>query len=377
MFAAERELLEKHSHRVEEFTRHSDDIRRQGAWGMVKGAFSTPWNPWSAKAISQMVDVFKPEVVHVHNTFPLLSPSIFNSVGARAARVLTLHNYRLVCANGLPMRSGEVCTECIDRRTVLPSVKHGCYRGSRLATVPLAINIALHRYIGTWQSEVDAFVVFTEFQKEKLIAAGLPGRKIYIKPNFYPGSPVVTPWADRDACVVFVGRLSDEKGVRALLNAWQKMGATAPELRLIGDGPLRAELETIASGLPISFLGLLPPEAAQKQIANAKLLVLPSLGIEGFPMVIREAFAFGTPVAVSNVGPLPSIVRGGYNGLVFPTADSQTMADLMRNLWDDSDQLQQMGKAARAEFEQYYTEAANYETLMEIYDAALVGKGHE
>jgi glycosyltransferase involved in cell wall biosynthesis len=134
---------------------------------------------------------------------------------------------------------------------------------------------------------------------------------------------------------------------------------------------MRDELELLAVGLPISFMGLLPSVLAQRQIADAKLLVLPSSGFEGFPMVIREAFAFGTPVAVSNIGPLPSIVSDGENGVVFPFADPQSMSDVVLSLWNDTNKLQKMGVAARTEFEQYYTEAANYEQLMRIYDAAL------
>jgi hypothetical protein len=168
VFAAEQAMLLARCHLVETFTRHSDEIHRQGAWGTLKGALSTPWNPWSARTIGQIVDRFKPDVVHVHNTFPLLSPAIFHSIGKKAARVLTLHNYRTFCPNGFPMRDGVPCTECIDTRTILPAIRHGCYRGSRIATVPLAINVALHRYMGTWQSEVDAFIVFTEFQRNKL-----------------------------------------------------------------------------------------------------------------------------------------------------------------------------------------------------------------
>jgi glycosyltransferase involved in cell wall biosynthesis len=269
------------------------------------------------------------------------------------------------------MRDGVPCTECIDTRTILPAIRHGCYRGSRIATVPLAINVALHRYMGTWQSEVDAFIVFTEFQRNKLIAAGLPSHKIHIKPNFYPGSPDVVPWNVRKNCVVFVGRLTEEKGLRGLLQTWRLLGVSAPQLILIGDGPMRDELELLAVGLPISFMGLLPSVLAQRQIADAKLLVLPSSGFEGFPMVIREAFAFGTPVAVSNIGPLPSIVSDGENGVVFPFADPQSMSDVVLSLWNDTNKLQKMGVAARTEFEQYYTEAANYEQLMRIYDAAL------
>ncbi len=141
----------------------------------------------------------------------MISPSVFHAVGRRAARVLTLHNYRLLCPAAIPMREGKVCTDCIRQRSVLPALQHGCYRNSRLATVPLATNVALHRGIGTWQHQVDAFVALSDFQRNLMADGGLPKDKIHVKPNFYAGSPVVQPYAERPGYIVFVGRLGEEK----------------------------------------------------------------------------------------------------------------------------------------------------------------------
>lgn len=374
VFEAERELLLSRGHEVEIFTRHSDEIRSQGAWGAVSGALATPWNPWMARAIRQTVHRFKPDVVHTHNTFPLISPAIFHAIGNRAARVLTLHNYRLFCPAGIPMRDGQVCTECLDRHSVWPGVRHGCYRNSRLATLPLAANIALHRRLGTWTNHVDAFVALTEFQRQRMIAAGLPAERVHVKPNFYPGAPVVVPWVERRPCAVFAGRLTAEKGVEALVRAWLLWGAAAPELRIVGDGGLRGELEQLATTypqVPIRFLGQLTGEAAQAEIARARLLVLPSEWFEGFPMVVREAFAFGTPAAVSDIGPLPSIVQHGGSGVVFAPANPQSLLAEVRTAWDTPGLLERLGQGARAEFEAKYTEEANYQTLMAIYQQAM------
>ncbi|HNC14233.1 MAG TPA: glycosyltransferase, partial [Cyclobacteriaceae bacterium] len=203
VFEAEGILLRQRNHEVHEFLRHSDAIRAKGIWGAVQGALSTPWNPFSANKIRQAVENIHPEVVHVHNTFPLLSPSIFHSIGYRAARVLTLHNYRLFCPAAIPMRAGRVCTDCLDSHSVWPSLQHGCYRNSRLATLPLAANVALHRNLGTWTKQVDAFIALTEFQRERMIEAGLPASLVHVKPNFYPGNPVMSPWPERRDNVVF------------------------------------------------------------------------------------------------------------------------------------------------------------------------------
>lgn len=375
VFEAERIMLRSRGHDVTEFTRHSDEIRGQGAWGVMKGALATPWNPWIYGAVKRVVSWFQPDVVHAHNTFPLISPSIFSAIGPRAARVLTLHNYRLFCPAGIPMRAGRVCTDCLDRRSVLPALAHACYRDSRVATVPLAVNVALNRWLGTWRRHVDAFIALSQFQKDRLVAAGLPVDKVHVKPNFYPGRPGVMPWLERPDEAVFVGRLTAEKGVEALLTAWREWARLAneavPRLCIVGDGPLRQQLERMAEGLPVRFLGQVASDAAQARIAAARLLVLPSQSFEGFPMVVREAFAFGTPAAVSNLGPLPSIVRDGYSGVVFEPGDAGSLLKIVRAAWGHPGMLENLGQGARAEFESKYTEDANYQTLMEIYRQAL------
>lgn len=371
VFEAECALLTIRGHEVERFIRSSDDIRSRGVLGEVCGALSTPWNFRMFHAIRRKVASFRPDVVHVHNTFPLISPSIFHSIGCRAARVLTLHNYRLFCPAAIPMLNGHTCTACLDGGTVVPSLIHGCYRGSRLATTPLAFNVALHRALGTWSKQVDAFISLTDFQRQVMTQAGLPEELVQVKANFYPGRPVPIAWKKRDPYVVFAGRLTAEKGVVSLLFAWQAWGGEAPELRLVGDGELRPELERMAAGLPVRFLGQVSSAEAQALIAGARLLVLPSECFEGFPMVVREAFAFGTPAAVSNIGPLPYIVQHGVNGVVFEPANPQSLLSEARVAWETQGLLEKLGQGAGAEFEAKYTEEANYATLMAIYQQAI------
>jgi len=371
VFDVERELLFRHGNDVEILTRNSDHIRAKGGFGAIQGALATSWNPWMAKAIRLKVEALKPDLVHVHNTFPLISPAIFHSIGNRAARVLTLHNYRLFCPAAIPMLHGEICTKCLDQRTAMPAMVHGCYRGSRAATLPLAFSVGLHRALGTWTKQVDAFICLSEFQRELMIEAGLPQEKVHVKPNFYPGNPAVPVWADRKPYVVFAGRLTTEKGVVNLLRAWQAWGPGTPELRLVGDGELRPELERMAVGLPVRFLGQVSAEEAQAQIANAHLLVLSSECFEGFPMVVREAFAFGTPAAVSDLGPLPTIVEHGKSGIVFEPANPKSLLQEVRTAWETPGLLERLGQGARAEFESKYTEESNYADLIDIYSKAI------
>jgi glycosyltransferase involved in cell wall biosynthesis len=204
-----------------------------------------------------------------------------------------------------------------------------------------------------------------------MIKSGLPAHKVHIKPNFYPGMPPIVPWSNRGVYVVFVGRLTTEKGVSALLKAWRLWGSQAPELRIVGDGELRLQLEELATGLPVRFLGQVSSTQAQSQIAGGRLLLLPSECFEGFPMVVREAFAFGTPSAVSNIGPLPSIVRHGVSGVVFEPANPESLLKEVQRAWVTPGLLERLGRGARAEFEAKYTEDANYASLMDIYERAI------
>lgn len=364
-------MLQDYGHEVEVFVRHSDNIRSKGELGKVIGGIVTPWNFQMIHAIKRTVRRFCPDVVHIHNTFPLISPSIFHAIGSYFPRVMTLHNYRLFCPAGIPMRDGKICIDCLRERTPLPALYYGCYRDSHVSTIPLAISVALHRALGTWTQQVEAFIALSDFQRNLMSSAGLPLTKVHVKPNFFPGIPEVMAWRERHGYVVFVGRLSREKGLICLLQAWAGWGPSAPELRIVGDGNLRPTLEKMASGLPVHFLGQMPAAAAQAQIAGANLLVLPSECFEGFPMVVPEAFAFGTPVAVSNLGPLPSIVASGENGLVFEPSAPHSLLEVVQSAWQTPGLLERIGKHARAEFEEKYTEDANYSRLIKIYESAI------
>lgn len=371
VFEAEARLVAAQGVHVERFVKNSDSIRKVGAVGALIGALSTPWNPFSAAEIRKKALQFRPDVVHVHNTFPLISPSVFRALRGICARVLTLHNYRLFCPAAIPMRNGEVCIECIEKRSSLPGLRYGCYRDSKLATLPLVANIELSRGLKLWQNDVDAYVVLSDFQRDLVVSAGLPAEKVYVKPNFYPGRPLVVPWEKRQNYAIFVGRLTPEKGVDILLDSWRRLvGRLGVELRVIGSGPLLEHLKHKAAGLPVTFMGQLPSEDAQRQIAGARLLILPSICYEGFPMVVREAYAFGTPVAASDLGPLSSIVKDNVSGVLFRAGDSSEMCKKILEVFQSDEKLAGLGSGAREEFEKFYTEEGNWKLLNSIYEAS-------
>lgn len=345
--------------------------------GVVEGAFSTPWNPFSLRGIRRVLETEKPDIMHVHNTFPLLSPAIFRAArGLNTATVLTLHNYRTFCAAGIPMRNGQVCTECLDSLSSLPSLKYGCYRNSRLATLPMVAMIELHRKLKTWKNDVDAFIALTEFQKEKMTNAGLPRDQILVKPHFYNDPPNPLPINDRELYVVYIGRLGDEKGVGVLLKAWEIWGDDAPELKIVGDGPLLKDLcgfvKETGIDNKVSFYGQLPFQETQSLLQKSMVLILPSLCFEGFPMTIREAFAHGVPVVASDLGALPFIVKDGHTGILFPPGNAYELYHATREVVSDPVRNETLAMNARAEFDKKYTAGTNHEIMLNIYSKAMI-----
>jgi glycosyltransferase involved in cell wall biosynthesis len=238
----------------------------------------------------------------------------------------------------------------------------------------MAAMISLHRMLHTWHNTVDAFIALTEFQKTTMAAAGLPLDRIHVKPHFHAAPPLPAPWNEREPKVIYIGRLGDYKGVHILIEAWLRWGVSAPLLEIIGEGPERKRLESMANGSGVEsrirFTGQLDSNETQQRLALSRLLVLPSLCFEGFPMVIGEAFALGVPVAGSRLGSIPCIVNDGGNGVLFAANDAGTLLAAVKALWEQSGTLETMGRAARESFDLNYTSETNYRQLMAIYKQA-------
>jgi glycosyltransferase involved in cell wall biosynthesis len=373
-YCGERDLLRGAGCEVLEFTRHSDEVRGRGLVGALRGGFATPWNPWSARALADEARRFRPDVVHVHNTFPLISPAAFHALAdGEAAVVMTLHNFRTVCASAMLLREDRSCTLCLDRRSVLPALRHACYRGSRVATAPLALSIALHRALGTWRRGVDAYVALTGFQRDVFRRAGFPGDALHVKPNAYDTPLVPAAWPDRDGRVLFVGRIGREKGVMHLLEAWRRWGSDAPPLDVVGEGPeLEAARRFVADhslSSTVRLRGSVDFTDVQSLMVGSRLLVVPSIWFEGYPMVIREAFALGVPVAASDLGSLADLVDESV-GRRFRPGDPGDLLGVVRQLWSEAGALASMSVAARARYERHLAPIPNLERLMTIYAAA-------
>lgn len=370
---AETELLRRNGVDVVEFFRYSDKIRKLGILGSVIGGLATPFNPFSYIAARATFRRERPDVVHVHNFFPLVSPAIFYAASHEGVPVvMTLHNYRIGCGAGLPFRNNSICMKCLDSQSVSPLLAYRCYRNSLIASIPLASMIALHRFLGTWQRKVSLFIALTKFQTDILGRIGLLSPEATrIKPQFMSNPPKVVPFAERINRAVFVGRVSTEKGLDVLLSAWQKWGSDAPDLAIVGDGPDLVRLKAEFSSSKLLWLGRLDASQTLAELQKSKLLVFPSICFEGFPMVIREALACGLPILASDIGPLGELVPTEC-GRLFRVGDPDSLKDEAKSLFEDqSEVLAEMGSAARRIFDRKYTEDINFSKLLSIYQEAI------
>ena len=369
VFESEARLLNQNGCSVTLITEHVS--APHGPREKIGMALDAVWSrSWFDKFQSLLREV-GPDLVHVHNVFPVMSPSIYYACREAGVPVVqTLHNYRLFCPAATFFRDGQICEECV-QHSLWRSVRYACYRNSRPATATVALTLAVHRRRGTWARLVDCYIALTEFARQKFIEVDLPAGKIVVKPNFVYPDPGARN--GRGEYALFVGRLSPEKGLRTLLAAWQRLRNCVP-LRIVGEGPLRPELEAVASRRSlsnISFEGRLPRDKTVEAIKSARLLVFPSEWYETFGLAIAETFACSVPVVASRLGAVEEIVEDGRTGLHFTPGDPDDLAAKVEWAWTHPERMEEMGRAARAEYEAKYTAERNYQLLMDIYQRAI------
>lgn len=364
VFEAERDLLRARGHEVLELTFHNEAIDSRAA-ALSAGAKGF-YNPQAARQTRRIIRDERPDVMHVHNWFPLASPSIFSAAhGEGVPVVATLHNFRLICPKAQLFREGRPCEACVKQPLALSGILHGCYRDSRLQSAAVAGINAWHGVIGTWQHHVDAFIALTDFARQKLLsgAMGLTPSQVVVKPNFC-GDPGDND-APREDFFLFVGRLSPEKGIETLLQAFAQTGLP---LRLVGTGPLSARAAQAAAQFPnIVYEGFLPPADVRQRMMRARALTFPSLWYEGFPLTLVEALACGAPALVSQMGGLPEIVAHEAQGLLIPPGDADALADATLRIAADAGLRQRLSHNARQKYLNQYTAEVTYEHLRGIY----------
>jgi glycosyltransferase involved in cell wall biosynthesis len=341
---------------VERFTRNNDEIH---AMDRVSVAMQSCWSRESLRRFNDVVEGFRPEVVHVHNTFPLISPSIYWAAGRAGIPVVqTLHNFRLLCPQAMFLRDGKVCIDCLGH-VPWRSVVHACYRGSRLQSAVSAGAVTLHRMAGTYRTRISRFIALNEFCRRKFIEGGLPAERIVVKPNFVD-FPV--PGEGLRSGFLFVGRLSVDKGIRILgPAARQTVGVV---IRVAGTGPEQALLEAVPG---IECLGSLPGDVVRNEMTRAMALLLPSIWYENFPRTLVEAFACGLPVIASRIGALADLVEDGVTGLLVESGSADDLAKKMHWAMGNPEKMAAMGRNARKLYEARFTADRNYEQLTAIY----------
>jgi len=353
--------LRTHGHEVETYTRDNHDVASM-SWPSI--AYQTVWARKTVDDVSLLIDRFQPDLIHSHNTFPLISPSLYWAAWRKRIPVVqTLHNFRMLCLNAIFLREGGVCESCLGR---LPwrGVMYRCYRGSAMASGALLGSIAIHRAIGTFRDKVTRYIALNEFCRQKFIAGGLPAERIVVKPNFvdFPEQP-----SGQRAGLLFVGRLSREKGIDLLARAWA-CSSVSTTLSVAGSGPEGNLLNGLAR---VNLLGPLLMEDVRLAMGRASALVLPSIWYENFPRTLVEAYGSGLPVIASRLGALGELVEDGVSGLLFNPNDARDLASKMEWAIGNSEQLAKMGRNARAKYESDFTAERNYAQTIAIYRDAI------
>ncbi len=367
-FDLEIELLRKAGCVVHAFTVDSGEVR--GPVAMLRTALSARSSSRMAERVVRCVGQHPVDVAHVHNFFPLLTPAVHETLFMLGIPIVqTLHNYRLACAHGGFLRDGRNCEECVVRGP-WNAVRHGCWRGSRLATAVWADTTRVNRRRGTWE-RVDRFLAPSEFARRKLLEVGLPADRTLVLPDAVQDPGVC---ASSGSGAVYVGRLSPEKGVGLLLDAWR--GLSDVPLRIVGSGPDAAELERRAAGLDnLHFVGEQLRERVAEEIARASFLVAPSLCYETFGLAAAEALAAGRPIVVPRGTALEELAAGGRSGVLFDSGDAASLATACRELASDPARCALLGVEARAHFEDTLAPERRTGVLLGVYRSVLSTAG--
>jgi glycosyltransferase involved in cell wall biosynthesis len=369
-------LLAEHGCEVERLEVESDSIEDADFLQRLRLPARVVWSSAGTAMLRDAITGTEPEVVHFHNTFPLLSPAVLRIPRqAGVASVITLHNFRPLCAAATFLREKKVCEDCLGARFPWPAIRHGCYRESRMATLPLVAMNTLHSSLGTWTRFVDRIVFPSDFARRKYVEAGWPEDRFSVKHN--TARPMGSVREGPGRGFVCVSRLGSEKGVDVLLDAWRLAFPEGGEtLTIIGSGDERAMLESRAEGLAgVTFAGALPREDVMPVVARSRALVVPSRCYEVFPRTIVEAFSLGVPVIASRIGGLPEIVQDRRTGLTVPPESASDLAAALRELSGAVSLSVQLGEAAYSDYIQRFAPEPTTRALLEVYAQARASRG--
>lgn len=374
-FADEIRILRAHGHEVGTFETSSKSL--EGHSKLLTGLRGV-WSLPVASAVAARVRADRPEIVHFHNTYPVMSPAAFRAARSAGAAVIhTLHNFRHLCSDYGLLRNGRPCEDCVGSPAPWRGIVHGCSHNGRFADAQIAVAVAVHRLAGTWAHSIDRYVALTPFARDIFVRGGFPADRVAVLPTFVDPDPGPGPGSmPGGGYALFVGRLVARKGVDVMLEAWRRIGTAMP-LRIVGGGgPLAAQVAAAAASMPgVEFLGRVERDALDALVGNAALLVFPSIWYEGTPRTIAEAFAAGTPVIASDLGGMAAMVTPGVNGALFRAGDPDDLARVILALSNDGEALRRLRPGARRSFETTYSAASHYDGLIAIYRAAFAARG--
>jgi glycosyltransferase involved in cell wall biosynthesis len=371
-FSAEVRLLQTRGHEVVEYV---EDNRRIQSMGRAAMAAETLWSRPSYDRLLAVLERERPDIVHFHNTFPLISPSAYDACRKAGAPVVqSLDNPRLMCPSANFYRDGHLCQDCLGKTPPWPSVVHRCYHGSAMQSAAVAWMLTAHRLRRTWETKVDLYLVATDFYRRKFIEGGIPAERIQIKPHYVYPDPGARSPEQPGAYALFVGRLDPEKGVETLLQAWAHLGGIP--LKVCGDGRLHDRVRELTDqyGLTgcVQMLGRLPAVQLTELVKGARFLVWPSEGYyETFGYVAVESFSCGVPVIASRIGVQAEIVTDGVTGLHFEAGVPEDLARAVQWAWEHPAEMAHMGSRARLEYESRYSAEGNYPLLIAAYERAI------
>ena len=380
--ANEVSLLREHGHKVVLYTRSNNEL------SFLKGVAKlrklllpiiTIYNPRTSRDIKKIIKEEKIDVVHVHNTLNLISPSVYYAAIKSGVKVVqTIHNFRLLCPAATFYREKEggkdcgICEDCV-KKGLSCAVCHKCYRGSFAETLCCVILLIVHRFTGIYKKI--NYICLTEFNKQKLLesakifgfdsekekSSAAEGKRIFVKPNFADSQCVGT---GNEGYFLFAGRLDKLKGIDFLLKAWKE---DMPQLRVCGTGPLDKWCRDYLTDNPksnVELLGFVNHDEVMNLMKNAAGVILPTRWYEGFPMTIVESYSVGTPVVASNLGNAGALVTDNVTGYRFAMDDEKSLKSAINAVVSGSDRLR---KSTINEFVEKYTADKNYEQLTEIY----------
>lgn len=360
----EKKILEKHGHEVIQFVKDNSELGAFSLTQKLKMYGSLLSSKIIATELADYIDAEQPDVCHVHNTFPIITPVVYEVCQAKKLPVVqTLHNYKMVCTNSIMFREGEVCEECLGKN-LYNSIKFKCYRNSYLATAVQAHVIQHHRNKGTWQQQVDRYVCLTDFQKDKLIYGGLPADKVTVKPNFisHSGLPVV-----QEDFFLFVGKIGDYKGLQDLLYLFRHNSHS--KFILIGNSEEPEQFDEFNN---VVYLGEQGTAVVLDHMRRCKAVIFPSLNYEGMPMVLLEAFSHKKPVISRDRGAMSSMIKAGYNGLKYEELDD--LVDAVKQFEEDGALVDELGENAYSEYLEKYSEEKGYQNLVNLYEELIKSK---